>query len=396
MNTTPNSNRKHIAIFGKTNVGKSSLINSICEQEISIVSNESGTTTDPVFKAMELIPIGPVIFIDTAGLDDKSLIGNLRIKKTNDIMQRADFALYVVDGNNINDNEYEEIKLKFKKYNIPFLLVINKVDKIDKIKLNELEKIYKDAIVVSAHTKEGIDKLKNKLISRFKETENEVPLIKDLVPYGGKVILVVPIDSEAPKGRLILPQVQCIRECLDNGIKTYVVRDTELKSALNDIKDVELVITDSQVFNKVSKIVPSNVKLTSFSILFANNKGDLQTFVSGAKKINSLNKDSRILICESCTHNVSHEDIGRVKIPKLLNKYKGFNLTYDFKAGYDFPEDIKKYDLIIHCGGCMMNRKSILNRINKCNENNVGITNYGVILAFLTGILERSLKIFEI
>lgn len=284
MNTTPNSNRKHIAIFGKTNVGKSYLINSICEQEISIVSNESGTTTDPVFKAMELIPIGPVMFIDTAGLDDKSLIGNLRIKKTNDIMQRADFALYVVDGNNINDNEYEEIKLKFKKYNIPFLLVINKADKIDKIKLNELEKIYKDAIFVSAYTKEGIDKLKNKLISRFKETENEVPLIKDLVPYGGKVILVAPIDSEAPKGRLILPQVQCIRECLDNGIKTYVVRDTELKSALNDIKDVELVITDSQVFNKVSKIVPSNVKLTSFSILFANHKGDLQTFVFGAKK----------------------------------------------------------------------------------------------------------------
>lgn len=284
MNTTPNSNRKHIAIFGKTNVGKSYLINSICEQEISIVSNESGTTTDPVFKAMELIPIGPVMFIDTAGLDYKSLIGNLRIKKTNDIMQRADFALYVVDGNNINDNEYEEIKLKFKKYNIPFLLVINKADKIDKIKLNELEKIYKDAIFVSAYTKEGIDKLKNKLISRFKETENEVPLIKDLVPYGGKVILVAPIDSEAPKGRLILPQVQCIRECLDNGIKTYVVRDTELKSALNDIKDVELVITDSQVFNKVSKIVPSNVKLTSFSILFANHKGDLQTFVFGAKK----------------------------------------------------------------------------------------------------------------
>ncbi len=284
MNTTPNSNRKHIAIFGKTNVGKSYLINSICEQEISIVSNESGTTTDPVFKAMELIPIGPVMFIDTAGLDYKSLIGNLRIKKTNDIMQRADFALYVVDGNNINDNEYEEIKLKFKKYNIPFLLVINKADKIDKIKLNELEKIYKDAIFVSAYTKEGIDKLKNKLISRFKETENEVLLIKDLVPYGGKVILVAPIDSEAPKGRLILPQVQCIRECLDNGIKTYVVRDTELKSALNDIKDVELVITDSQVFNKVSKIVPSNVKLTSFSILFANHKGDLQTFVFGAKK----------------------------------------------------------------------------------------------------------------
>ena len=284
MNTTPNSNRKHIAIFGKTNVGKSYLINSICEQEISIVSNESGTTTDPVFKAMELIPIGPVMFIDTSGLDDKSLIGNLRIKKTNDIIQRADFALYVVDGNNINDNEYEEIKLKFKKYNIPFLLVINKADKIDKIKLNELEKIYKDAIFVSAYTKEGIDKLKNKLISRFKETENEVPLIKDLVPYGGKVILVAPIDSEAPKGRLILPQVQCIRECLDNGIKTYVVRDTELKSALNDIKDVELVITDSQVFNKVSKIVPSNVKLTSFSILFANHKGDLQTFVFGAKK----------------------------------------------------------------------------------------------------------------
>lgn len=395
MNSTPNANRKHIAIFGKTNAGKSSLVNSICGQEIAIVSEVAGTTTDPVLKAMELIPLGPVLFIDTAGLDDKSEVGKLRIKRTMDMMKRTDFALYVMDVNNIDPNDYEEIKLEFKKYNIPYLLVINKIEDIEKDKLDQIKEKYTEAIFVSTYTKEGIDKLKNELISKLKNSENEIPIIGDLVPYGGKVILVVPIDSEAPKGRIILPQVQCIRDCLDNGIKTYVVRDTELASALGDIKDVDLVVTDSQAFKKVSEIVPANIKLTGFSILFANHKGDLKSFVSGARKIDSLNKDSKVLISESCTHNISHEDIGRIKIPKLLNKYVGAELNYDFRVGHDFPENIKDYDLIIHCGGCMINRKTILNRIDFCRDEEVPITNYGIVLAFLTGILDRSLEIFK-
>ncbi|WP_195989817.1 [FeFe] hydrogenase H-cluster maturation GTPase HydF [Clostridium sp. D53t1_180928_C8] len=395
MNSTPNANRKHIAIFGKTNAGKSSLINSICGQEISIVSDTNGTTTDPVFKAMELIPIGPVLFIDTAGLDDKSEIGKLRVKKTMDIIKGTDFALYVMDANNINDNDYKDIKLEFKKHNIPYLLVINKIEDIEESKLNRIKEKYINAVFISTYSNEGIDELKNQLITKLQDTENEIPIIGDLVPYGGKVILVVPIDSEAPKGRIILPQVQCIRDCLDNGIKTYVVRDTELQSALNDIKDVDLVVTDSQAFKKVNKIVPKDIKLTGFSILFANHKGDLNSFVNGARKINTLNKNSKILISESCTHNISHEDIGRIKIPKLLNKYVGAELNYEFRVGHDFPENINEYDLIIHCGGCMINRKIILNRIKLCNDKDVAITNYGVILAFLNGILDRSLEIFN-
>lgn len=395
MNSTPNANRKHIAIFGKTNAGKSSLINSICGQEIAIVSDIAGTTTDPVLKAMELIPLGPVLFIDTAGLDDKSEVGKLRIKKTMDMMKRTDFALYVMDINNIDSDEYESIKLEFKKYNIPYLLIINKIETIDKYNLDQLKEKYEEAIFVSTYKKEGIEELKNELVSKLKDSENDVPIIGNLVPYGGKVILVVPIDSEAPKGRIILPQVQCIRDCLDNGIKTYVVRDTELPSALEDIKDIDLVVTDSQAFKKVSKIVPKNIKLTGFSILFANHKGDLKAFVDGARKIDSLNKNSKILISESCTHNVSHEDIGRVKIPKLLNKYVGAELNYDFRVSHDFPENIKDYDLIIHCGGCMINRKTILNRIDFCRSEEVAITNYGIVLAFLSGILDRSLEIFN-
>ena len=395
MNSTPNANRKHIAIFGKTNAGKSSLMNSICGHEIAIVSDIAGTTTDPVLKAMELIPLGPVLFIDTAGLDDKSEVGKLRIKKTMDMMKSTDFALYVMDINNIDSDEYESIKLEFKKYNIPYLLVINKIETIDKYNLDQLKEKYEEAIFVSTYKKEGIEELKNELVSKLKDSENDVPIIGNLVPYGGKVILVVPIDSEAPKGRIILPQVQCIRDCLDNGIKTYVVRDTELPSALEDIKDIDLVVTDSQAFKKVIKIVPKNIKLTGFSILFANHKGDLKAFVDGARKIDSLNKNSKILISESCTHNVSHEDIGRVKIPKLINKYVGAELNYDFRVSHDFPENIKDYDLIIHCGGCMINRKTILNRIDFCRSEEVAITNYGIVLAFLSGILDRSLEIFN-
>lgn len=396
MNSTPNANRKHIAVFGKTNAGKSSLINRFLGQEVSLVSEKEGTTTDPVQKAMELIPVGPVLIIDTAGFGDKSELGEVRVKRTLDILKRTDVAIYLFDINDIDLEEFKEAKRNFKKYNIPYVVVINKSDSVKENILEELRTKFKDSIFLSSNTGEGIELLKEKLIEILKEEEEELPIVGDLLPYNSKVVLVVPIDSEAPKGRIILPQVQCIRDCLDHGIKSYVVRDTELESALEELKDVDLVITDSQAFKEVDKIVPKNIKLTSFSMLFARQKGDFEEFIKGALNIKNLNKNSRILIAESCTHNVSHEDIGRVKIPKLLNKYVGADLTYDYSIFHDFPEDIDKYDLIIHCGACMINRKTVINRVKQCKEKNVPITNYGIVLAYLNGILERSLSLFNI
>lgn len=396
MNSTPNANRKHIAIYGKTNAGKSSLINKLLGQEVSLVSEKEGTTTDPVQKAMELIPVGPVLFIDTAGFNDESDLGEIRTKRTLDILKRTDIAIYVFDILDIDLDEFTKVKRSFKKYNIPFITVVNQIDKIKEDELELIKEKYKDYIFISAVTGEGIEKLKENLIRILKEEDKELPLVGDLLPYDSKVILVVPIDSEAPKGRLILPQVQCIRDCLDHGIKSYVVRDTELKSALEDINDVDLVITDSQAFKEVDRIVPKEIKLTSFSMLFARQKGDFEEFIRGAFKIKDLNKDSKILIAESCTHNVSHEDIGRVKIPKLINKFVGAELTYDYSIFHDFPEDIDRYDLIIHCGACMINRKTVINRVNTCKEKNVPITNYGIVLSYLNGILERSLSLFNI
>lgn len=395
MNSTPNANRKHIAVFGKTNAGKSSLINRFLGQEVSLVSEKEGTTTDPVQKAMELIPVGPVLIIDTAGFGDKSELGEVRVKRTLDILKRTDVAIYLFDINDIDLEEFKEAKRNFKKYNIPYVVVINKSDSVNENILEELQIKFKDSIFLSSNTGEGIELLKEKLIEILKEEEEELPIVGDLLPYNSKVILVVPIDSEVPKGRIILPQVQCIRDCLDHGIKSYVVRDTELESALEELEGVDLVITDSQAFKEVDRIVPKNIKLTSFSMLFARQKGDFEEFIKGALKIKDLNKDSRVLIAESCTHNVSHEDIGRVKIPKLLNKYVGADLTYDHSIFHDFPEDIDKYDLIIHCGACMINRKTVINRVKQCKEKNVPITNYGIVLAYLNGILERSLSLFN-
>lgn len=395
MNTAPNSNRKHIAIYGKTNSGKSSLMNRLLNQEISLVSELEGTTTDPVFKAMELIPVGPVLFIDTAGLNDNSALGKMRVKKTLEILTRTDLALYVMDSTDLDFSSYKEMKLKFKKYNIPYITVINKIDTLHPEEFKKIKSQFQDAVFISTYENQGLEELNALIIEKLEDAESEIPILGDLVPYNGKVILVVPIDSEAPKGRIILPQVQCIRDCLDHGIKSYVVRDTELESALEDIKDVDLVITDSQVFKKVDEIVPKNIKLTSFSMLFARHKGDINAFVDGAIKVRNLNRDSKILISESCSHNVSHEDIGRVKIPKMLNKYTGFDLHYEYRVGHDFPDDIEKYDLIIHCGACMINRKTVLNRVKLCKEKGIPITNYGVLIAYLTGILDRTMLIMD-
>lgn len=394
MNITPNANRKHIGIYGNTNSGKSSLMNVILGQDISLVSSVEGTTTDPVQKAMELIPFGPILLIDTAGLEDKSELGEVRIKKSYDYLKRLDFSIYVIDGKNIDIETYKIWKRQANKYNVGHIVVVNKIDTLNEEEINEIKKIFENPIFISVKENKGIDKLKEELIKYLEQEEEDKPIVGDLLPYGSKVVLVVPIDSEAPKGRIILPQVQVIRDCLDHGIKTYVVRDTELSQALNDLKDIDLVITDSQAFKEVESIIPSDMKLTSFSILFARQKGEIKDFLEGTKKLDSLKPGDKILICESCTHNVSHEDIGRVKIPNMLRKIAGGDLIIDYKVGYDFKENVEDYNLIIHCGACMVNRKSILNKIYICKEKNVPITNYGMVIAYFTGILNRAVNIF--
>ena len=395
MNTTPNANRKHIGIYGNTNSGKSSLMNKILGQDISLVSNVEGTTTDPVQKAMELIPFGPVLLIDTAGLEDKSQLGEIRVKKSFEYLKRLDFAIYVVDGKNLDVDTYKKWKREANKYNIKHMVVVNKLDRLSDDERSNINNIFDKPLFISAKNNENIDKLKDELIKSLEQDEEDKPIVGDLLPYGSNVVLVVPIDSEAPKGRIILPQVQVIRDCLDHGIKTYVVRDTELEEALKEIKNIDLVITDSQAFKEVDKIVPKEINLTSFSILFARQKGELSHFLEGANKLKDLKPGKKILICESCNHNVSHEDIGRVNIPRMLTKIAGGELNLEYKVGYDFNEDVEKYDMVIHCGACMVNRKSVINKINLCKEKNVPITNYGLVIAYFTGILDRSVEIFK-
>ena len=395
MNTTPNANRKHIGIYGNTNSGKSSLMNKILGQDISLVSNVEGTTTDPVQKAMELIPFGPVLLIDTAGLEDKSQLSEIRVKKSFEYLKRLDFAIYVVDGKNLDVDTYKKWKREANKYNIKHMVVVNKLDRLSDDERSNINNIFDKPLFISAKNNENIDKLKDELIKSLEQDEEDKPIVGDLLPYGSNVVLVVPIDSEAPKGRIILPQVQVIRDCLDHGIKTYVVRDTELEDALKEIKNIDLVITDSQAFKEVDKIVPKEINLTSFSILFARQKGELSDFLEGSNKLKNLKPGNKILICESCTHNVSHEDIGRVKIPRMLTKIAGGELNLEYKVGYDFNEDVEKYDMVIHCGACMVNRKSVINKINLCKEKNVPITNYGLVIAYFTGILDRSVEIFK-
>lgn len=395
MKNTPNSNRLHIGIFGKTNSGKSSLLNAITEQNISIVSEIEGTTTDSVTKAMEFLPFGPVLFIDTAGLEDNTPLGKLRVKKTLEELKRTDFAILVMDATKIDMAFYKDQEFQFKKYNIPFLFVINKEDLLSENEKNMIKQIFPSAVFVSTKNRDSILMLKESILKEIRKEKEEPKLLGDLVPYNGKVLMVVPVDSEAPKGRLILPQVQLIRECLDHGIKSYVVRDTELESALEDIKDIDLVVTDSQAFKNVDKILNNRAKLTSFSILFARQKGDLNDLIRGVKKLKSLNHGDKVLIAETCTHNTSHEDIGRVKIPKLVKNYTGKEIEFTFVGGKDFPENLSEYALVIHCGACMINRKHMQSRIDESMSLNVPITNYGLVIAEVTGILDKSLEIFK-
>lgn len=392
LNNTPNSNRTHIIFLGSTNAGKSSLLNAITEQEISIVSDIKGTTTDSVKKAMELIPFGPVLFIDTAGFNDESELGKLRIEKTIKEIKKSDFAIYVIDGNEFDEKIYNENMGILKKYNIPYITVVNKMETLTEDKKNILKNILKNPYFVSTKDRNSILEFKKFLIEKLDVLEEEPSLLKGIVDYRDTIVLVVPIDSEAPKGRLILPQVQILRDALDNGVKAIITRDTELSEVLKENKNIKLVITDSQAFKTVDKIVDNKYPLTSFSILFARQKGDIEKFLKGISVIENLKDGAKILIAETCSHNTSHEDIGRVKIPMLLQKKTGKHFNFSFSMGKDFPENLNEFDLIIHCGGCMITKKTMENRIIECNSNGVEVTNYGMILAYLTGIIEKSLK----
>ena len=395
---TLKSQRLHIGIFGKTNAGKSSDLNKITGQDMSIVSEIAGTTTDVVEKSMELLPIGPVRFLDTAGIDDQTELGKSRIEKTMKIINRTDIAVIVCDYNGIGDEEKNLIE-NFEELNIPYLILVNKTDikDIPETKLDEIFTLTPHVITTSAtNDKELVFKFKNELVKLLPEDFINTPKIAgDLISPKSSVILVIPIDKEAPKGRLILPQVQVIRDLLDSNCLSYVVKESELKEAIENLKEPpSLVITDSQAFKQVSEIVPDNIKLTSFSILFARLKGDLNTFIKGAEAIDQLEDGDKVLILESCTHHAIEDDIGRVKIPNLLKKKTGKDLIIDHYSGHDFP-DIKDYKLIIHCGACMTNRREILSRILLANKSGVAITNYGITISYCLGILKRATEIFR-
>lgn len=397
--STPKGMRIHIGIFGKRNVGKSSILNALVNQDISIVSETAGTTTDPVEKSMELLPLGPVLFVDTAGIDDEGALGTQRVEKTKKVIDRIDLAIIMCDNRGFD--EFEELLIKeFLTRKTSFIIAVNKIDQgeISSNVLNDLEKYNVAIVKTSALNNQGIDDLKQAIIKNVPdEFFSQVGIASDLVPPGETAVLVVPIDLEAPKGRLILPQVQTIRDLLDNDSVVVVTKERELRRTLDNLKNPPaLVVTDSQAFLKVSADVPRNVKLTSFSILFARLKGDLNEFVKGAMAIENLNFGDKVLICESCTHHDIGDDIGRVKIPRWLTQYAGKKLVFEHYAGHDFPKDIEQYSLIIHCGACMTNRREILSRILKAKQANVPITNYGLTIAYSLGIFERALEPFPV
>lgn len=391
MEKTPLSLRTHVSVFGETNAGKSALFNKLLDQDMSIVSEISGTTTDPVTKAMELIPYGPIALTDTAGLGDTTAIGEKRTKRTERILERTDFAIYAAPCDDFNREAYKKIQFIFAKKKIDHLLVFTKAD----LGTNGLENEFPNAVFVSVNDAHSIDHLRSVLSERLSAlAPDEQTMIGSLLSPGSTVVLVIPIDAEAPKGRLILPQVQLIRDCLDHGIRAVCVKETELKETLDYLPKTDMVITDSQAFALVSNIVPRNIPLTSFSMLMAAMKGDIRVFAEGAQAIASLKDGDKILMAEACTHNVSHEDIGRVKIPALIRKHTGKQLEFEYFVHQDFPESLSEYALVIHCGGCMINSRVMKNRTALCREYSVPITNYGTALAYLTGILDRSSSVF--
>lgn len=399
MNQTPASERVHISFFGKRNAGKSSVINAVTGQDLAIVSSVMGTTTDPVYKTMELLPLGPVMVIDTPGIDDKGELGALRVRKSYQVLNKTDIAILVIDSTAGKGEEELELIHRFHKKGIPYLIVYNKIDLLSTEKIKDLAmSVRAGEVLVSASDGMNIQKLKEKIASLKPEDTHKYPLIQDLIDPLDLVILVVPIDKAAPKGRLILPQQQTIRDILERGALSLVVRDTELKSTLDHFLAQgvcpKLVVTDSQAFARVSKDVPENITLTSFSILFSRYKGELEIQLKGIAALSSIEDGDRILIAEGCTHHRQCGDIGTCKMPEWIRNYTGKKPVFEFTSGTEFPDDVSSYKMVVHCGGCMLNEREMKYRIACCQDQGVPITNYGILIAQVTGILKRSLGPF--
>ncbi len=390
LNDKPVSERLHIAFFGLRNAGKSSLVNAVTNQPVSLVSNVKGTTTDPVFKTMELLPLGPVVIIDTPGIDDEGDLGLMRVERAKQVLNKTDVAVVVIDSLKGLSKEDESIIEAIKAKNLPFVIAYNKADLLNSLPQTKANEIY-----VSAQNGTNITELKELIAKTTKPTVDERPLVSDLIKQGDVIVLVTPIDSAAPKGRLILPQQQTIRDILDCGAVCMVTKETELKATLESLNQKPtLVITDSQAFKKVNEIVPKDIPLTSFSILFARYKGDLETVVKGVAALDNLKDGDTVLISEGCTHHRQCGDIGTVKLPAWVEKYTNKKLNFAFTSGGDFPYDLSPYSLIIHCGGCMLNEKEMKHRQHLAKEQGIPITNYGIAIARVNGILLRSIEIF--
>ena len=398
LNSTPSSERVHIGIFGKRNAGKSSVINAITNQSLAIVSDIKGTTTDPVSKAMELLPLGPVMIIDTPGLDDVGELGKMRIQKSYQVLNKSDIGILVVDGTLGQTDEDKALINKFKEKNIPYIVVMNKLDLVreqQNIDENEINS-KSNTIWVSSTTKENIYELKEMIAKQAPTDEPKFKIVGDLLNPSDFVVLVVPIDKAAPKGRLILPQQQTIRDILEANAIAIVVKENELKNTLKNLgKKPKLVITDSQVFSKVSADTPKDILLTSFSILFSRYKGDLKETVKGVKTLENLKDNDTILISEGCTHHRQCDDIGTVKIPKWITKYTNKKINFEFTSGTEFPYDLSKYKMIIHCGGCTLNEREMKYRVKCAQDQNIPFTNYGILIAYTQGILKRTLEPFS-
>ena len=399
MNQTPASERVHISFFGKRNAGKSSVINAVTGQDLAIVSSVMGTTTDPVYKTMELLPLGPVMVIDTPGIDDKGELGALRVRKSYQVLNKTDIAILVIDSTAGKGEEELELIHRFHKKGIPYLIVYNKIDLLSTEKIKDLAmSVRAEEVLVSASDGMNIQELKEKIASLKSEDTHKYPLIQDLIKPLDLVILVVPIDKAAPKGRLILPQQQTIRDILERGALSLVVRDTELKSTLDHFLAQgvcpKLVVTDSQAFARVSKDVPENITLTSFSILFSRYKGELEIQLKGIAALSSIEDGDRILIAEGCTHHRQCGDIGTCKMPEWIRNYTRKKPVFEFTSGTEFPDDVSSYKMVVHCGGCMLNEREMKYRIACCQDQGVPITNYGILIAQVTGILKRSLGPF--
>ena len=395
LNSTPRSDRIHIGFFGKRNAGKSSVVNAVTGQELAVVSEVKGTTTDPVQKAMELLPMGPVVVIDTPGIDDEGALGELRVQKTRQILNKTDVAVLIVDGTGEASEADRELIQLFQEKKIPFLIAVNKADESDEETLEKRFREYGRCISVSAKTGFHIPELKEKIAGLAADCPSQNRIVGDLLKPGDTAVLVVPIDKAAPKGRLILPQQQTIRDILESDAAAVVVKEHGLKDTLKSLgKRPAMVITDSQVFGEVSADTPRDIPLTSFSILFARYKGNLQTVVRGAAAIESLQAGDRVLISVGCTHHRQCDDIGSVKIPRWLREYTKKELQIELTSGTEFPEDLSPYRLIIHCGGCMLNEREMKYRLKCAEDQGVPITNYGIAIAYMQGILRRSVELF--